>query len=62
MEKLNNCLFQSMDEKEMNKIYGGGIWSTWKDQGHCCGTKTLQQRFNWFGLHGTDDTRIVEDS
>jgi hypothetical protein len=63
MEELNNIKFQPMEETEMDQIYGGGIWSSWKkvEGGHCCNGQTLEQRYNWFGLHGTDDTRLVED-
>jgi hypothetical protein len=62
MESLNSEKFNSLTPDEMMALQGGG-WNKWKEVegvedpfGY-----TLYQRYNWFGLHATTDTRAEQD-
>lgn len=55
IKEFNN---QQLSEIELKNIRGGGLWSYWKviNTDPISGV-TIQQRINWFGLNGTDDTK-----
>ena len=68
MEKLESLKIQKfapLTNDEMQMINGGGLWSKWEQEGKYikteCGYKTIQRRYNWFGLHATSQTRTVDD-
>jgi hypothetical protein len=52
--------FQLMNS-EMENVLGGGLWSGWHKLDYTVIVngveKTIEQRYNWFHLHGTQDTR-----
>ncbi len=55
---MRKSKFKKLTNSQMNQIEGGG-WNVWKDTGVSddCGN-SYEQRYNWFGLHGTSDTRL----
>ncbi|WP_421751019.1 hypothetical protein [Croceimicrobium sp.] len=62
MESLNSNKFNSLSSEEMMALQGGA-WSKWKviegvedPYGY-----TYYQRYNWWGLHATTDTRAEQD-
>jgi len=64
LESLNVQKFAPLINDEMQMINGGSIWSTWKEEVKIdtdCGLKTVQRCYNWFGLHGTSETQMVND-
>ncbi len=58
MEKIKDFQNQELSDIEMDNIQGGLSWSKW-EQISSDGVPgfTIEQRFNWFGLHGTTETR-----
>jgi len=55
MENINDNKFAKLSTSELKEIKGGfPSWNVIHNTVDACGG-TLNQRFNWFGLHGTDD-------
>lgn len=67
MEKLNSFNSEhALSLSEMKEIVGGlPLWDKEKVESivdHGDGTTTtVSRRYNWFGLHGTDDTSTSMD-